>query len=180
MSKVFSLETLDSLISFNREFAQEHFKKYGELHPMIVGYSRDNQKRYIIYGLFSSPKEKSKWLMFATLLFSIYDVDKYVVMSESWAVKDENAYEKHSSLETHPNRISVLTVVAVNKHGSKIVVDEILDTKTLKTMSEQGDVTGAFCDLLPKKLLTKDEKELTANLLSVILGTEKWLTLKED
>jgi len=153
---IIQLETLESLISFNKEYAESIFKEHKEFAPMIVGYTKDNKNRIAILGHFENSDEKENWYRLASLIFLVNNVDKYVVMTEGWAVRskenetDEDLY-KYGSLADHPNRMEVLSIVAVNKHGAKMSSIEIMPDKTLKPISDMEGygIKGRITELLP-------------------------------
>ena len=175
---ILQLETLDSLIAVNKDLAEKRFKDInkGEMFlPWIVGYTPDNCQRILIAGIFKDDEEKQKWFQTASLVFLLYGLDKYVVMTEAWSAKldkDENIqdiYKKYGSLEFHPNRMEILSILAVNRNGTKISTFEIDKDRHLVPMPEMDslDVRGRMCDLLPPSDLrpTAKEREILRSLL---------------
>ena len=73
---ILQLETLESLISFNKDFAQKRFSSQDQFMPMIVGYTSDNSKRIIVAGVFNNNQEKEAWFKIASLVFCLYNIDK--------------------------------------------------------------------------------------------------------
>ena len=177
---VLQLETLESLIAFNKDFAQKRFSSQDQFMPMVVGYTSDNSQRIIVAGIFNNNQEKEMFFKTASLVFCLYSIDKYVVMTEAYGLryteetKDEDPYEKYGSLAEHPNRMDLLSILAVNRHGAKMSSLEILpDRSLLETdLATYSTVSGRMTELLPpadmKKLsqAERDQRDLLQSLLS--------------
>lgn len=166
---LYQLETLESLIEFNKNLAEKWFKENGSLAPMIIGYTRNNKQKVIIVGQFENDDEKQQWLLTAAAAFYLFDVDKYAIINEGWMVKDPTVdvaeiYKQYGSLENYPGRTECLNILAVNKHGAKMSISEILEDKTLKQLDgEYHSVSGRICELIPKDippLSAKKRKEI--------------------
>ena len=180
---ILDLETLESLIEVNKKFATDYFKEHGELRPMAVGYTPDNKNRIVILGGFSDDQSKAAWQHMVSLVFLLYDVDKYVVMHEGWALLNpsDDPY-RYGSLADHPDRVEVLNIVAVNRHGAKMSISQILEDRSLKELpfGDGGEVRGSFCDLLsvlgePRRKLTDGEKKELRKLLETMPYTTEIL-----
>lgn len=160
---IYKLETLESLIDFNQKFAVAYFKRFGVLQPMIVGYSSDNTKRFVILGVFKNDIEKDTWLRTASLVFLVNDVDKYVVMYEGWYVQlgKKDAELPNVSLANHPDRLEILAVTAVNKLGAKMNAFTVdVEDRSLVPLDIQGaEASGRFCELLQFLDLSKAQKD---------------------
>jgi hypothetical protein len=167
VSEVYPLETLESLIACNRTFVENIFREQGTFVPTIIGYSKDNKNRIIIVQRFTDENQKMLLCKIVTMLFSVHDIDKYVFLSEGWAVKSENEqpYEKYESLENHPNRIEVLSIMAVNKYEAKIASYEIHADKTLTDFGVPFSAGGLFTRLLPEKEINERQKKELRELL---------------
>lgn len=189
-TKKVPLETLESLIACNRTFVEKIFREQGTFVPTIIGYSKDNKNRIIIVKGFTDENEKMLLCKIVTMLFSVHDIDKYVFLSEGWAVKSENEQpygqlfdpttkypetetecqvcEKYESLENHPNRIEVLSIMAVNKYEAKIASYEIHADKTLTDFGVPFSAGGLFTRLLPEKEINERQKKELRELLELL------------
>jgi hypothetical protein len=177
---VLNLETLESIIKVNFEFAQKLFKDEGGIYPMAVGYTRDNTQRVCIVGKFSDQKEKQEWAVLVTMLFAYYDVDKYAFMSEGWCVVpeakgDEEAVKEahqYGSLENHPNRLEILSLLAITRYGRQAAVKQITEDKQLidfpKGNVRGGDLKGLMCDLLPPKDIPPEIKQKMKGMVDML------------
>lgn len=171
MGKTYSLETLDSLIEFNKDFAVRTFKEQGGLQPMVVGYTPDNTKQIALLGEFSNPEEKNRWLNIIVCVFAYYGIDKYVVMHEGWAVLAKDTPETHKgNLSSHPDRVETLCVIAVNKLGAKMDVSIIKEDRSLEPMegASGASVGGTFTELLTDKKLNAEERSKLRGLLVLL------------
>lgn len=176
---VFNLETLDSLIKVNFEFAQDFFTKEGGIHPMAVGYTRDNTQRVCVVGRFANQKEKQEWAVLVTMLFAYYDVDKYAFMSEGWCVVpeakgDEEAVKEahqYGSLENNPNRLEILSLLAITRYGRQAAMKQITEDKQLMDFPKgnmRGDIQGLMCDLLPPKDMPPEIKQKMKGMVDML------------
>jgi hypothetical protein len=157
MGDVLRLETLESLIEEAKNFALSYYKNKGELSPQIVGFTRQNNEKLILMGHFFPTK--NEWLECTKLAFAAYDVDKYYVVSESWMVCQDTkpiSIPITGSISNHPDRVDVITVVAVNRQGSKSIIYKIQADKTLEVFNiphgAQKDFRGTMYELLSKPL----------------------------
>lgn len=167
---VYNLETLESLIEYNKKFAFEQFKEHGELRPMVVGYTPDNSRRIVVMGSFADNPQKQAWLTMVSMIFHLHDVDKYVVMHEGWAVmKEDSDPYRYGSLAEHPDHVEVLNIVAVNRHGAKMSISQIMPDRSLEK-EIVGEAAGTFCELLPQNKLSNVEKENLKKLLERLAG----------
>jgi len=171
---IYNLETLESLIEFNKKFAHAYYKEHGELRAMIIGYTPDNSKRVVILGTFENNQEKEFWLQTACIVFALHDVDKYVTMHEAWFVSGEekDAYKKYESLEQHPQKREGLCIMAVNRLGAKMTVSEILSDRSISTENNMmGVAEGRFAELLPTRKITTAEKKEIQKIVSIFMKT---------
>jgi hypothetical protein len=173
---IYNLETLDSLIEFNKKFAHAYYKEHGTLRPMIIGYTPDNSKRVVILGTFENNQEKEYWLQTACIVFALHDVDKYVIMHEAWFVSggEKEAYKKYESLEQHPDRKEAVCIMAVNRLGAKLTVSEILPDRSISSENNNnhtGEAEGRFSELLPPRKITAAEKKELQKIVSIFMKT---------
>lgn len=184
---IIQLETLESLLEFNTKFAQDYFNEHGELQTMVVGYNKDNTKRICILGDFNQDMEKMRWTQFVKTVFAYFDIDKYVFMSEGWALKAATIEERQQfkSISEHPARIEVLSILAINRHGQKATIKEIdKDRKLIDFEATPGRAEGVMCDLLPPMDMPQDIKAKAKVVIDDMrkhkFFTEEELTLKGD
>ena len=173
MDNVVQLETLESIIEENKNFALDYFKEKGELRPMIVGYQKQNKAKFILLGdMFES---KEKYLTIAKLAFTALDVNQYVSIHEGWAViGEEDVYKEYKSLADHPKRVEVLNIVAKNRQNAKLVTYKILPDRSLELLHELSgnQVGGTFSELLPPKEVPARLRELLKQELSKYINLD--------
>lgn len=158
----FKLETLESLMNFNKEYAKTIYKKEGQILPMFVGYTKNNSSRIIIAGAFSNNEEKESWCTLARCAFLKCNVDKYVFrifyvlfknvcFCHTHVEKPEDIYKKYKSIKDHPNRKEALTIIAVNRYGAKmsstIIENGTLKETEIKSNGTYKDVGGRMTEL---------------------------------
>ena len=175
---IYKLETLESICEESRKFAHTYYAKYKRLEPMVVGYSTDNKKRVIVpYPTTGSDFE----CMQTQLVLRYNDVDKYAVIMESWMKmnlsEDEFKKYSHGDLAKDSDRVSAVTIIAVNSQGSKLEAYKIGEDHSLTHMELPEGVSfgGLAATLLEgTTLLTKEQKAQVKPLMdSPLFGVEE-------
>jgi len=162
---LFNLETLDSLLEYNSNYAANVYQKDKFFPNCVLGYTSDNKNKLYFPFTFRSNNEKISFFDAVKLCFLAYNVDKYVVITESWfvATTDKSEFQKHPDLRTHPKKLEGLIIMAVNKLGNKIKILQITDEKTLTPWRDipdsNSEVKGNLLELLAKEKISDKARE---------------------
>jgi len=175
---LFNLETLDSLLEYNSNFATNVYQKDKVFPNCILGYTSDNKNKLCFPFTFRNNNEKISFFDAVKLCFLAYNVDKYVVITESWfvATRDKSEFQKHPDLMKHPKRLEGLIIMAVNKLGNRMKILQITEEKTLIPWQDipanNTEAKGNLLDLLPKEKLSDKTRERLMSTLKEQLNIE--------
>jgi hypothetical protein len=101
---------LEELYAKQIEFCRKIFDECGEVQPMWVGQSNDNEL-YPISAVFGSPEEKEEIGETLRAIFKRFDVIRYVSMLDSWMViSEKDKYVPGTRPSEHPDRIEVILI----------------------------------------------------------------------
>lgn len=152
---------LEELFAKQIDFCRLIFADRGEVQPMWVGQSADNEV-YPITAVFGSYEEKEATVRALKEIFDKFNVVRYVSMIESWLIiADKDDYDPETSIRPseHPDREEVIIITGEDGDNEifgyfKIIREEGKKPTLSKFERKTGEgfaSRGLFCELLPRR-----------------------------